>query len=713
MGSSKKAVIGYKYYLGMHMVLCHGPIDKVTAIYCDDDKLAWSGTCTGGDVTIYKPDLFGGEKREGGITGTVGFKFGEATQEQDSYLVDQLGANVPAYRRVVSVILKHVYVGMTPYLKKWKFRCQRIHVTTEGQTQWYDAKAAIGQDMNPAHIIYECLTSKTWGMGYEEGDIDQVSFMAAADQLYSEGLGLSLIWDSQKDLDEFISVIVQHISAALYVDITTGQFKLKLIRDDYDEKSLTLLDESNIIDVTDFVRPLTGELVNTVTVIFWDESTGVNSSVTVQDTALMAEQRVAISKTTRYPGITNGTNAAIVASRDLQALSTPLITCKVKTTRAAAGLSIGDPFIMSWPDYGIEKMVMRVTSIAYGGIDASQILIECVQDVFSFGEALIVAPPVTEWTSPVGEPKPVTIRKIYTAGYWDILTTMGPAEADAMDGSSGYFAITAVKPSTDSFYADIWTPGASGAYESRERLEFAPTALLTAAVGLTDTVINVGDKTDFEPDTAMVGKYLMINDECMRIDAIGSSTITVGRGVLDTIPAQHGVNDRVYFPGVDAGSDSILYGVGESVDARLTAVTMLGEYDVSSANNINVVISDRAALPYPPGLFKINGTHFGGTIGTADDLTVTWAHRDRTLQISETLADTLDSNIGPEAGVTYTVGIYTAGGGLIQEYTGISGTSQVVPVAVITAYSTIRVKLKAVRGGLDSWQEYDHIVNRV
>ena len=32
MGGSKTVTIGYKYYLGMHMVICHGPVDSVQAI---------------------------------------------------------------------------------------------------------------------------------------------------------------------------------------------------------------------------------------------------------------------------------------------------------------------------------------------------------------------------------------------------------------------------------------------------------------------------------------------------------------------------------------------------------------------------------------------------------------------------------------------------------------------------------------------------------
>ena len=35
-------------------------------------------------------------------------------------------------------------------------------------------------------------------MGYAQADIDDTAFMAAADTLYSEGFGMSLLWDQQE-----------------------------------------------------------------------------------------------------------------------------------------------------------------------------------------------------------------------------------------------------------------------------------------------------------------------------------------------------------------------------------------------------------------------------------------------------------------------------------------------------------------------------------
>ena len=260
-GGSKGTTAGYKYYLGIHMILCHGPIDFITKLIVDG-KEAWSGSQGDGSITFSAETLFGGEDREGGVSGVIDVQLGTETQLPNSYLVSQLGSMVPGYRGVVGAVLKQCYVGMNPYIKRWAFRATRIHTRQYGIAQWYDAKSAIGTDMNPAHIIRECLTDPDWGMGYPESDMDDAFFTAAADTLYSEGMGISLLWDKSKDLSDFVEDILKHIQGSLYISRSTGKFVLKLTRADYSIGSLITLNEDSINKITDFKRSSVGEFCN-------------------------------------------------------------------------------------------------------------------------------------------------------------------------------------------------------------------------------------------------------------------------------------------------------------------------------------------------------------------------------------------------------------------------------------------------------------------
>ena len=135
-------------------------------------------------------------------------------------------------------------------------------------------------DMNPAHIIRECLTDKEWGMGYSAADIDDVSFTAAADTLYAEQMGISILWQRENTIEAFVQDIVRHIDAALYVDRRTGKFVLKLIRDDYNPASLITLGPNEIERVENYKRPAFGDLVNSVTVIYDECDDGKRLAVT-------------------------------------------------------------------------------------------------------------------------------------------------------------------------------------------------------------------------------------------------------------------------------------------------------------------------------------------------------------------------------------------------------------------------------------------------
>ncbi|PJF46338.1 MAG: hypothetical protein CUN48_14305, partial [Candidatus Thermofonsia Clade 3 bacterium] len=245
----KKYTIGYWYGLGMHMVLCHGPVDAVTEIQVGE-KTAWTGNATENtSITINNRNLFGGEEREGGVDGTLDIMFGAASQTPNAYLQSKLGANIPAFRGVLSVAWRGLVAAMNPYIKPWRFRVKRI------PRAWYPSKSEISGDANPAHIIRECLTNDQWGMGYPDADIDDASFTSAADTLYAESFGLSILWSQEQPIEDFILSILRHVDGVLYVHPRTGKFTLKLARFDYNPTSLLTLSPANVLAVEEFTRP--------------------------------------------------------------------------------------------------------------------------------------------------------------------------------------------------------------------------------------------------------------------------------------------------------------------------------------------------------------------------------------------------------------------------------------------------------------------------
>jgi hypothetical protein len=65
---SKKVTIGYKYYMGIHMGVCRGPVNGISKITVGG-KTAWQGNWTAsGAFSIHQSGLFGGEKKRAAST---------------------------------------------------------------------------------------------------------------------------------------------------------------------------------------------------------------------------------------------------------------------------------------------------------------------------------------------------------------------------------------------------------------------------------------------------------------------------------------------------------------------------------------------------------------------------------------------------------------------------------------------------------------------
>lgn len=704
-GSSKKVTVGYKYYLGVHMVLCHGPIDKIVKITVDN-KTLWSGNHTEGVLSVNKKNLFGGEEREGGISGNISFNPGGPTQSQDSYLVSRLGNLVPYYRGMASIVLRKCYIGLNPYLKRWGFWAERIHLRQNGIPQWYDEKAAIGNDMNPAHIIRECITDPNWGMGYTDSDVDDDVFSAAADTLYDEGSGMSLLWDRSMEIQEFIEIILKHIDGSLYISRSTGKFVLKLSRDDYVENDLLVLDDSNIQKVTNFKRPTSGELINSVTVVFWNGDTGSNDSITVQDTALAIQQGSTIGTVKQFPGFTNGTIASKAASRTLRALSTPLATGTIYANREASGLNVGDPFKMTYPRYGVDT-VMRVTNVELGTLGSGLVKVSFVEDVFALGGSIYSAPPATEWVSPVNPPTPALYTLLEESPYWEVVQRLGETEAEAKDLTDAYIITTGVRPTEDAINAKIYTNPYATGYEESGTVDFCGTATLNGDVSIKQTVIPISNAESIEG--VELGTYCIINGEYCEVEALSETEMTVARGILDTVPLLHSDGDRVYFCDQFVETDGKEYATSETARIRLCTVTGEGTLDVSLATQVNKVLTGRLSRPYPPGALNLNGTYLPDSIPGDQDLPVAWYHRDRLLQTATFIPNSQESSIGPEAGTTYTIELRSEFLTLLSSQSGIVGTTHLFTLAnMSTYYGRMRIRLWSVRDGLSSHTMYDY-----
>jgi hypothetical protein len=436
-----KSTVGHKYYIGWHSGLCHGPVDAITNILVGE-KQAWSGNATSNTtISINSPDLFGGEKREGGISGAIDVCMGGPTQTANSYLSTKLasaypGIPVTAFRGITCLVVKQAYIGTSAYPKVWAVRTRRILEGWQDDITWYDTKAVVDtRHMNPAHIVYQCLTDNRWGMGVDFSLIDETSFQAVADKLHAENFGMSVIWNQSESIEKFIQIILDHIAGGLTLNNSTGKYEMLLVRGDYDIETLDEYDESDVVRVTDYQRQGWGETVNEVTLVYTDPKTRKDTTISQQDLANIDAQGARVPQIIKLKGIHNHDVAKTVLARELVSRVTPLSKVVFEVNRRAWATRYGGLFKLFYSPRNIDGTVYRVLKVSKGTLTKNSIKIEALEDIYALGVNSSLATPTDP---PDDEDAPPTPDDAVDTGVNVISTSQTTPPVTPADGDS-YF----------------------------------------------------------------------------------------------------------------------------------------------------------------------------------------------------------------------------------------------------------------------------------
>lgn len=560
--------------------------------------------------------------------------------------------------------------------------------------------------MNPAHIIFQCLTDPVWGMGYPEELVDADSFQRAADALYDEGMALCLQWSTQSSIRQFTQIIADHAAMNYGQSRTTGMFEIQLLRQDYEPGALPTFNKGNC-KLVKYQRPALTDTTNEIIVEYTDIATGKDASTApVQNSANIAAQGRIVSQRLSFPGIPTDELATRVAMRELQARSTPLWRMTLEFRRGEATyLKAGAPFRVDFRDTELGVMVvLRAVEIDFGDPSDAKITAQCVEDVFGMPESVYVGTPDPSPEPPSNEAQDPE-STLYELPYREAVQMSSSAEAQALPADVGFVAAAAVRPPGVPLDFTLTTRlGTTGAYEAVDNGTFCPSVML-APVPRTNGPVTVS-YTDasslglLEPgQTAQIGEGR--DAECVRIDSINTNarTVTFARGCGDTVPKEWPAGARLWANDSFQAIDPERYVDGETVTAKVLTNATGGQEDPADATMQSIELASRIARPYPPGKLLINGEENPDSV--LGEIVLTWAHRDRILQ-ADTIVDSDDSSIGPEAGTTYNARWYVDEV-LVEEQTGITGnTTSYTPAAGL-----LRIELESERDGLVSWQAHN------
>lgn len=715
--SSTKQTINNRYELGMMMALAHG--FNRTDVYCHEvlfgDKMPkHTRTDEPNGVVRFDfddIDFFGGNEKEGGIQGTLRFYSGTSTQEGNAYFGSCIGEAPPPYNNLIYGMLEHMYLGTSQYIKTISY----ILSSYPNQLGLADNHHIIGDNANPACVIYELLTSKMWGVGVEPSDIDITAFTLEGERWFDEGYGISMIYNGGSSAKDLISEILRHVDGVMFSNPKTGLITIRSARADYDIDTIPTYGPDDFREGIEFSRPSWSETKNTIKASYVDREKNYSDSiVSMQDLSNIMQRGGEIeTETIDFRGFTTFEACALATARSLKTLSYPLAKVSGPLPRDAWATLPGDVFKLYWPKRGINNVVFRVTRVDYGSLAQNLIGIEAVEDVFSISNIAYSQPDPSDWVNPVGDVLPLAREELIEAPMY----MSGPEGALAMAMGSRSNGIDLGYKVNTGLVSGVLT-------YSNQTDDFTSSAVLAAmyaadtpAVDTTGFTVNgllaaseIDDSINAD-DIRTGGTLLLLKsastEEIVAYGAINKTTGLIDdvlRGVLDTVPQEHPAGTRAWFLSTGyhmANDQAITTGLPKTFYAKLLPFNIKGAVEEDDATELSTLLKGRYAAPFPPGKIRVNGARpdLAGTITGAFSLT--WAHRSR-LDF-DIVSQDADSRV-PEDGATYTITFRrTDTNAVLVTLAGIDNSASQAGVDLVYT-GQVSVEIWSVLNGVPSYQ---------
>ena len=639
MFNTKRVTVGHQYYVGFQLGICLGTA-SLRKIWVGDE-LVWSGNrTTDGDITIDHKDA----------KGTFSFYTGSKTQSIDPYLAIHQPL-APAYRGLCYGVFKNGYIGNSKQVKPWSFEVTRIP-TGLGSTH----PAVNTYDCNPMEMMYELLTDSKLGYGYPDADINLTEFRATAETLYTEGNGISFTLNSQQKITQLIKMIEKQCDCRFRIDPQTGQWRVVLARDGYSTTGLREADGSNILEIIDFARAAWDQTVNSVRVFYKRRANDYGASYApAHDGANMRIQNRVVPVVWTFEGVKDDSLANKIAWRELRSSSYPLSKIRFKVNRTFWDAYEGEVIKVSHTIKGVvlDDLLMRITRIDVGNKEEPDIIVDAVQDIFSWRAASYANPDATNWVAPNKNliPFPATGQIAFEAPY-----AISRREAFPSEGRMWCSGVTQAREETGFRIRQRNSAGTPSGdfFDAGDVSGFMFTGELSGAIDPTDTTIDITtgmnankilETTAFNVGNDLTNLFL-IEDEfvaCTGVSAITGGLRLTGcyRGLCGTAEADHADNADVFFINAGGGITDTAFTLTNNVHIRLVPYDIHGnivsEIDVG-LTQIDITMAGQERQPYTPTNHELNDSLYpSGTVsmdvqqGTIEDdkgIKVEWNRRD-------------------------------------------------------------------------------------
>ena len=260
---------------------------------------------------------------------------------------------------------------------------------------------------NPAAIIYEILTNKTWGRGLSSDLFDEASWESVSEFFAAQNIGLGITLDRAERLSNALAGIRETARILLLWD--GDKLKIRTLLDVAETHTTYITITKSQCDNVTFTRPTWNSTINEVLAEFANrERNYKGDSVSAQDVANFNTVGAINQRRVGLTGVTDITLAQRLAAMILKESSYPLGVLNFEMNRTQSHLEPGDIIRFIWDEWsdGTVTGYYQVSSVKYGGSDQEKIIVSATEDpdlsAVEATETSVAAPSIIPWNTLVG-----------------------------------------------------------------------------------------------------------------------------------------------------------------------------------------------------------------------------------------------------------------------------------------------------------------------
>lgn len=242
-------------------------------------------------------------------------------------------------------------------------------------------------DSNAADVLYDLYVHE---IGVPAGMMDAASWQAGQEILYHEGLGVSVPMHRSKTFEDWQKDILRHVDGHVYFDEASGKFKLKLVRNDFDEGSLPVLTQSHYGHL-EIDRGGWDSCFSDLQIKWTSRKDYQLTAYNLVNPASIEVLGHRKQETISFPYLTRSATAARRLAMIRPRYFLPLATMTFRVSRKAvaaleANLNPGEVFMLSSSALGITEMICRVVGVVESDRRESRgyLEIEAIEDFSEF-----------------------------------------------------------------------------------------------------------------------------------------------------------------------------------------------------------------------------------------------------------------------------------------------------------------------------------------